>query len=327
MPASLRSRSASLAYFGFFRQGCVCPVGALQNVAMALGQHQYALPLVVGIFFLLPLLFALFFGRVFCAAVCPLGAIQSVVLLKPKRVPALAGVSAGAAALSAIWAPPCSSPPPAAIFSSVVSIPSSPSSALTAAGLLIFGSAILVLGTVVARPYCRFLCPYGALLRLLSPLAKWRVSTTPDQCIQCRLCEEACPFGAIRKPVSANETLGTIAGNWRCCSGCCRCCCSSAVGWVHKAAAYWRGWMRRCGWPISSGWKITANRRCPRALHSRRSSACSRAKSDLKNASNVFRNSGQSAEQLFREAAAIRAQYRTGSTLFGVWLGWSSASA
>ena len=42
---------------------------------------------------------------------------------------------------------------------------------------------------------------------------------------------------------------------------------------------------------------------------------------DVKNAGSAFRNSGQSAEQLFRQAAAIRAQYRTGSALFGAWFG------
>jgi len=46
-----------------------------------------ALPwLVVGIF-ALPLVFALFFGRVFCGSVCPLGAVQDVVLVRPLRLP------------------------------------------------------------------------------------------------------------------------------------------------------------------------------------------------------------------------------------------------
>ena len=35
----------------------------------------------------LPLLFALLFGRVFCAAVCPLGAMQDVFVVKPLKLP------------------------------------------------------------------------------------------------------------------------------------------------------------------------------------------------------------------------------------------------
>ena len=68
----------SLLYFGFYRKGCVCPIGAIQNVALAAADASYALPWVVLAFFLLPLVFALFFGRTFCAGVCPLGAIQDL---------------------------------------------------------------------------------------------------------------------------------------------------------------------------------------------------------------------------------------------------------
>ena len=37
----------SLLYFGFWRKGCVCAIGSLQNVALALGDGRYAVPLVV----------------------------------------------------------------------------------------------------------------------------------------------------------------------------------------------------------------------------------------------------------------------------------------
>jgi ferredoxin len=61
-----------------------------------------------------------------------------------------------------------------------------------------------VLGLFVGRPYCRFLCPYGALLRLTAAVAKWRVRITPDICTQCRLCADSCPYGVIREPVSVS---------------------------------------------------------------------------------------------------------------------------
>ena len=78
----------SVLYFGFWRKGCVCAIGSLQNVALALCDRGYAVPLVVTAFFVLPLVFALFAGRTFCAAVCPHGALQDLVLLKPIKVPA-----------------------------------------------------------------------------------------------------------------------------------------------------------------------------------------------------------------------------------------------
>ena len=65
-----------LVYFGFWKKGCICPVGSTQNILLSLSDPSYVVPLSVLLLFLLPLVFALFFGRVFCASVCPLGAIQ-----------------------------------------------------------------------------------------------------------------------------------------------------------------------------------------------------------------------------------------------------------
>ena len=55
----------SLLYFGFWRKGCVCAIGSVQNVALALFDPGYAVPLGVAAFFVLPLAFALFAGRAF----------------------------------------------------------------------------------------------------------------------------------------------------------------------------------------------------------------------------------------------------------------------
>ena len=34
--------------------------------------------------------------------------------------------------------------------------------------MLVFGGCLLVIGLFVGRPYCRYLCPYGAILGVLS---------------------------------------------------------------------------------------------------------------------------------------------------------------
>jgi NosR/NirI family transcriptional regulator, nitrous oxide reductase regulator len=60
----------------------------------------------------------------------------------------------------------------------------------------------VVLSLFVGRPYCRFLFPYGVILRQLSRLSHWHLSITPKDCINCRLCEDACPYGAIQGPTA-----------------------------------------------------------------------------------------------------------------------------
>ena len=191
---------SSLVYFGFYRAGCVCPIGATQNVAASVVDPELAVPMVVLAFFLLPLIAALFFGRVFCGGVCPLGAIQDIVLLKPKQLPAAVDrwgglfkyVYLGLAIWFAILPAEqrdfiiCRFDPFVGFFR------------LTGtAWIMGVGVALLALGTVVGRPYCRFLCPYGGLLAIVSRFSFWPVSITPDEELDCGLCVDSCPFGAI----------------------------------------------------------------------------------------------------------------------------------
>ena len=190
----------SLAYFGFYRKGCICPIGAPQNIAYALFNPGYAVPVTTLVFCFAPIVAALLAGRAFCGGVCPHGALQDLVLIKPVTVPlwleeALgtipwlflgAGlICAGTGAGFLI----CRYDPLVPIFRL-----SGGTFILTA------GAVFLLAGMFVGRPYCRFLCPYGGLLRLASLASKWRVRVTPDTCTQCRLCEQSCPFGAMREP-------------------------------------------------------------------------------------------------------------------------------
>ncbi len=197
----------SLIYFGFWRKGCVCSIGSIQNVTLALFDTRYVVPMTVVAFFILPILFTLFFGRTFCAGVCPLGAIQDIVSVRPKKVPSwlenglgllpylyLGGAVLFAATGSAFII--CEYDPFIAFFRRSGSL-----------NMFILGGAFLLVGLFVERPYCRFFCPYGVLLNLVSRASKWHVTITPAECIQCHLCADVCPLGVIQKPNTGEATL------------------------------------------------------------------------------------------------------------------------
>ncbi len=295
----------SLIYFGFVKQGCVCPIGAIQNVAFSLVNPNYAVPMTVLAIFLLPLIFAIVFGRVFCSSVCALGAIQDMMLLYPVKVPrrikhlleagpyAYLGIGVLLAATGTGFII-CRYDPFIGIFRLTGETP-----------YLLLGGAFLLTGMFVGRPYCRFLCPYGVLLGWLSRFSKWHLSITPSACVQCRLCEESCPFDHIDIPNEGLEREERQTGVKR----------------LGKLVVALPLFLLACGWignqiavPLSSyndtielAERVVAERQDPTLERNQRTEA--------------YGEKGMAEEELFARAARIRKQMSIGGWLFGAFMG------
>lgn len=68
----------------------------------------------------------------------------------------------------------------------------------------IFLSVLAVTSLVVKNAWCRYLCPYGALMGLVALASPTRITRNADACIDCAKCAKACPAGL---PV---DTLASI---------------------------------------------------------------------------------------------------------------------
>ena len=295
----------SLAYFGFFRQGCICSVGSLQNVALSLFGEGYAVPITVVLFFAIPLLFALAVGRVFCAAACPLGAIQDLTIVKPFKIAPWIQTTLGLfpfiyLALAVLYAATgtdfviCRYDPFVGIFRFGAEF-----------HMLVLGICFLLIGMFVARPYCRFVCPYGALLKVTSHFSKKHLSITPDSCINCKLCKDSCPFDAIDVPVDEKENKATHTD-------------------FRKFVAYavlipvlvFLG-----GWAVSGSYKVLSS------VHPDVSMAnlIVTHPEVLKNKGNfdvqTFLASGKSLETLVQDAQLVQARFKTGGWYAGGFIG------
>ena len=307
---------ASLAWLGFWRQGCICPIGAIQNVSLAAADPTYVVPWVVVAFFVLPLLFTLFFGRTFCAAVCPLGAVQELVALWPIRVPTwldhalglLAYVYLGAGVLFAATGTAfviCRYDPFVAFFRFGGS-----------RNMLLLGAGFLAVGIFVGRPYCRYLCPYGALLGLLSKVSQWHVEIPPSECIQCKLCEDACPYGAIREPTVTQTADNRTSGRRR--LGLLLLLMPVLLGVGAWLAFQLKVPMAQLHPTVSLAERI----RVEDAQRARlESTGVTGMVVEATDASDAFRESGRTVEDLYREAMRQTGRLGYAGGLFGAWVG------
>ena len=301
--------TASLLYFGFYRKGCICPVGSVQNLVLGLFDPAYTIPVTAFLLFLLPLVFSLLFGRTFCAAVCPLGAMQDLFLLRPIKMPGW--LSRGLGVLPVLY------------LGLTVLFAATGAEFLTCRfdpfvtffrfdgnfGVIVYSLIFLLTATVIPRSYCRFLCPYGLLLRLVSRFSRWHVKITPDECIQCRLCVKSCPFDAIRRP-----NAGTWEGEPK----------------KRKKQAVRRTAVLLLLVPFiafSGGWVFSRSAVFLSRIHETVRLA---ERINLEDAgeidgsvleSETFRASGESTFELYRTAGVLRDRYRRGGWVLGGFLG------
>lgn len=85
---------------------------------------------------------------------------------------------------------------------------------LSGFSLLVIGGLAL-LSLPVRNPFCRYLCPYGALLGLISMLSPVKVTREGKTCVSCGVCTQVCPSYI---PVMAKERVFSEE-----CIGCLRC--------------------------------------------------------------------------------------------------------
>lgn len=91
---------------------------------------------------------------------------------------------------------------------------------LSRTGIIVLG--VLVLASVFVRgAWCRYLCPYGALLGFFSWLSPTRITRNADPCVSCGLCDRAC---GARLPVSSSDRITSPE-----CTGCLDCLAACPV--------------------------------------------------------------------------------------------------
>ncbi|MBA4369182.1 MAG: hypothetical protein C0403_16270 [Desulfobacterium sp.] len=75
--------------------------------------------------------------------------------------------------------------------------------------------ALVVLSFFTRNFWCRYACPYGAMLGILAFFSPSQIKRNPETCINCNRCNQACPY---HLPVNKKKLLYSLE-----CSGCMDC--------------------------------------------------------------------------------------------------------
>lgn len=192
---------------------------------------------ILGLAFLL----ALLFGPVFCGWVCPFGSFQEWIgrlgqkllgkrynRLMPEKLDRLLRYLRYAVLG---WAVYMTSITGVLVFKSV-----DPYHALfafwtgeVAVGGYIALAMTIILSLIMERPFCKYVCPMGALLGLSNLFRIFGIKRRADTCIDCKLCDKACPM-------NIKVSTGTRVINHQCIS--CAECTSERLCPVDKTVVW-----------------------------------------------------------------------------------------
>ncbi len=205
-----------------------CPIGSLQAV---LGDRSYNFAFYVVGFLMLVGALA---GRFVCGWLCPFGLVQDLLhkIPVPKKLKKLPGdkilrylkyvILAGFVIILPLTVMDIigqGSPwyckyicPSGTLFGGIPLIASNPALQSVLGWLFTWKFAILVvlilLSIIVFRPFCRYLCPLGAIYGLFNPIALYRFKIDRHKCTNCGACQKACPMDIpVQKTPNSPECI------------------------------------------------------------------------------------------------------------------------
>lgn len=205
----LESRGLSFPWPVVHNFHAICPFGAVETAGRLIIEgsfipkiHESNLWVFFGV-----VLITLLFGSLFCGYMCPLGSVQEWVgrigkRVFKKRYNSFSGSKIdrllGYLRYAVLFAVLIQT----TRIVSLVFMKIDPYYALFhfwtgdvfITSLIVLG-AVLVLSLFVERPWCRWLCPFGALLGIIQLISPWKIRTEDNKCTSCGKCSRVCPMG------------------------------------------------------------------------------------------------------------------------------------
>ncbi|MBR0207602.1 MAG: 4Fe-4S binding protein [Oscillospiraceae bacterium] len=212
-----------------------CPIGSLQSF---LGSRPVRIPYyIVGLL----VFFGALLGRAVCGFLCPFGFLQELLhrIPFPKKIKGFRGdgvlrrlkyvILALLVVLPLFFALTpffCKYLCPAGTLAGVLLALADKAVRPLLGGLFAWKAALLVaiaaLSLLIWRPFCKYLCPLGAVYGLFNRFALFRGELDADKCVRCGKCASACRMGV--EPTAHVNSAECIR-----CGDCARACPTGAI--------------------------------------------------------------------------------------------------
>lgn len=173
----------------------VCPIGLMQNLIISGTLPFYFLGAIA--------LYGVALGRGWCGWFCPFGTVNDLLAfrkvpflraLSPLKLLVLVGTGVGAWQLADTWF--CKLCPAASLTASLPYLGLGVAQVNTPLVVHLATLALVIVGmALVARFWCRYLCPMGGLLSLFNRASFFGLRLHGGRCTECGLCSRSCPMG------------------------------------------------------------------------------------------------------------------------------------
>ncbi len=249
----------------------LCPFGAMETLITwvttgSLITKTHPSNLVLGLAVLVATLLA---GNAFCGWICPFGAVQDALswvrrtlhlpslsvpvrldrMLRWGRFVVLAVILFFSYTTARLWF--ADYDPYLALFGLHWLFGTDSSTLWIALSIL---AVVVAASLLVDRFWCRYLCPLGGVLAVLSRFSLLRIRRSPSACTDCSLCDRACPVG-----IEPSKAAPMVSPD---CIGCMDCVTTCPVRGALKVEA-----PVLLGIPVLARAETTAAGRVPRTAH------------------------------------------------------------
>jgi polyferredoxin len=205
---TLEESGGGLPIIGSASLHSICPLGGVVSIYQYAATGSLVQRVHESAFVLMMLGFALavLVGPAFCGWVCPMGTVQELVSrigrrifgrkhnqFVPKKVDRWLRYLRYVVLAWVIWVTARSGQLIFADYDPYYTLFNFWTGEVALSGIVIL-VAVLLAALFVERPFCKYACPYGAVLGVFNLFRVFGIKRNKNTCISCRKCDTACPM-------------------------------------------------------------------------------------------------------------------------------------